>query len=153
MSYIAPSSRHPLLRHFSWLITSNPRQVEFWFHMVMFWFGAWLANPAWKTFGTSGSWRMLRLLSPTPFDPEFWWGMMFVSIGGFGVLATIINRLGLRTVMSLLASAMCFLLAWNLAKSSIESTGVPVYFIFAIAQAWCCGVLRVYMRSTTRRLE
>lgn len=105
---------------------------EFLMGLLMVAWGAQLAAP-WETFRASATFTVLAALWP---HTELGWGLIFMALGAFKLVAYFSDNIVLRIVAGLLVSSAWAFVAGSFGYMSPSGTGVVIYSGTALTSMW-----------------
>lgn len=111
------------------------------FSVLDFCVGLWVINPGLDTMGKTRYHLMTSLL------PEWAWGLTFLLIGAFRLLALRTKSLWLRSLSSFWSSAVWLLLPYSFTRDDDWGLGIGAFVAFAVMN------LIVYLMRTSLRLR
>src|SRR3989304_3430291 len=122
----------PFRRRLVLVLLSDPRSVILWQAMTFILMGAWLLNPDWHTFPSSGAYRIMWSLAE-----EQWWGLWFMDIGlALTWVSTDYRRRTLRLIILFLNCMSWFFVTVAFGLGNPAALGLPVFMSQALIASW-----------------
>ncbi len=104
--------------------------------------GLWLLRPTWETFGGLRAYDTMTHLAP-----EGAWGIAFFLAGVLHLLVIAAGHFKARLWMANGGVFIWTAVAVMFARTSISSTGVPIYLLLAFGAAWSSWRLEARRKS------